>query len=61
MPATAPPVAPAGAPPYAVGESVMEGAVLQLQNGGFQVNAAVSRQANASSWEKMLGPCSRPS
>jgi peptidoglycan/LPS O-acetylase OafA/YrhL len=31
-------------PPYAIGESVMLGAVLQLQAGGFVVNADTSRQ-----------------
>jgi hypothetical protein len=31
-------------PPYAIGESVMLGAAPQLQAGGVQVNAAVSRQ-----------------
>ncbi len=53
VPTTAPPttVAPTTTlspvdklPPYSVGESVMLGAAPQLQAGGFQVNAAVSRQ-----------------
>jgi peptidoglycan/LPS O-acetylase OafA/YrhL len=34
---------PPPAPPLAIGESVMAGAVAQLQAGGFQVNAAKSR------------------
>lgn len=44
-PPTTPPPAPA--PPTAIGESVMLGAAPQLQAGGFVVNAAESRQGNA--------------
>jgi hypothetical protein len=43
-PTTLPPAPP---PPTAIGESVMLGAAGQLQAGGFVVNAAESRQGNA--------------
>ena len=43
-PTTPPPPPP---PPTAIGESVMLGAAPQLQAGGFVVNAAESRQGNA--------------
>ncbi len=49
-PETAPPettVPPAQRPPLAIGESVMLGAVSELQVGGFVVNASESRQGDA--------------